>query len=94
MIVLIESLNLGYVLPLIESECEMQISLSQKGFLNGAVFFGIIVSSPFWGFLADVWGRKNVLFLCTGLNFLVSTLTSFSTNIWMLIIFKFLSGIL
>jgi len=37
---IVETLNIGFVIPLIEMECEMTLTLSQKGILNSAAFVG------------------------------------------------------
>jgi hypothetical protein len=37
---IVETLNIGFVIPLIEMECELTLTLSQKGILNGAAFIG------------------------------------------------------
>ena len=40
MATIVETLNIGFVIPLIEMECEMILSLSHKGILNSAALFG------------------------------------------------------
>lgn len=40
MATIVETLNIGFVIPLIEMECEMILTLSQKGILNSAAFVG------------------------------------------------------
>jgi hypothetical protein len=40
MATIVETLNIGFVIPLIEMECEMPLTLSQKGILNSAAFVG------------------------------------------------------
>ncbi|CAO1393250.1 unnamed protein product [Diamesa tonsa] len=92
MSVIVETLNIGFVIPMIESECEMKLTLSDKGLLNGAAFAGVVISSHFWGFLADTWGRKKVMHLCSTISFIFSALSSFSANVWMLIITRFFVG--
>lgn len=37
---IVETLNIGFVIPLIEMECELTLTLSQKGILNSAAFVG------------------------------------------------------
>lgn len=37
---IVETLNIGFVIPLIEMECELSLTLSQKGILNSAAFVG------------------------------------------------------
>lgn len=40
MTTIVETLNIGFVIPLIEMECEMSLTISQKGVLNSAAFIG------------------------------------------------------
>lgn len=40
MVTIVETLNIGFVIPLIDMECELNLSLSQKGILNSAAFVG------------------------------------------------------
>lgn len=118
MATIVETLNVGFVIPLIEMECELTLSQANKGLLNGAAFAGelhtmlrthngtfykyncnftgVVVSSFFWGFLAD-WergGRKRVMHFCTTIAFVFSLASSFSVNVVMLIITKFFVGFL
>lgn len=94
MIVIVESLNIGFILPFIEADCVLKPSLTEKGILNGVAYFGIFVSSFFWGYLADTKGRKKTMHLCSALIFISSALSSLSVNIWMLIVTRFFVGIL
>lgn len=45
MATIVETLNIGFVIPLIDMECEMSLTLSQKGILNSAAFVGQFASS-------------------------------------------------
>lgn len=93
MIVIVESLNIGFILPFIEADCVLKPTLNDKGFLNAAAYLGIVISSHFWGFLADTRGRKATMQLCSVLTFLASSLSSLSVNIWMLIVTRFFVGV-
>ncbi|CAO1380512.1 unnamed protein product [Diamesa serratosioi] len=92
MSVIVETFSIGYVIPLIDSECKMMLSLFDKGLLNGAAFAGVIITSHFWGFLADTWGRKKVLHLGSALTFVFSFISGFSNNVWLLIVTRFTVG--
>lgn len=87
-----ESLNIGFIMP--AAECDLNLSLSDKGILNGMAFLGIIVSSHFWGFLSDTWGRRKVLLLASLSAFIVSVISSFSTTVAMFAVTRFLVGFL
>lgn len=45
MATIVETLNIGFVIPLIEMECALSLTLSQKGILNSAAFVGQFSSS-------------------------------------------------
>ena len=94
MIVIVESLSIGFILPFIEADCILKPNLNEKGALNGAAYLGIVVSSHFWGYIADTKGRKKAMKLCSGLTFLSSSLSSLSVTICMLIIARFFVGVL
>ncbi|KAG5683822.1 hypothetical protein PVAND_013086 [Polypedilum vanderplanki] len=92
MSVIVESLNIGFVLPLIDFECDLKLTLSEKGLLSSSAFAGIVLSSYLWGVLADVLGRHKIMLWCSSCSFLFSVLSSFSTHTWMLIITRFFVG--
>lgn len=74
------------------AQCDLNLSLSDKGALNGIVYIGMISSAILWGFMADVLGRKKILmygYVCTGCFNIVSGL---SQNFWTLLFAKFCSG--
>ncbi|XP_024943449.1 synaptic vesicle glycoprotein 2B isoform X2 [Cephus cinctus] len=83
---------MSYVLP--SAECDLELTMFDKGLLNSMVFAGMISSSFIWGLTTDTFGRKNTLFygyLCDGI-FNVASI--FSRASWILILFKFLSGVI
>lgn len=52
--------------------------------LYQAVFFGMMVSSPFWGDLSDKYGRRLALWVSVGLLFFYGTVSSFSPGyLWL-----------
>lgn len=91
MIVLIEGINMSFVLP--AAKCDLSITIAEQGFINSIGYLGIVCSSHFWGFLSDTWGRRKVLQLTFLLTFLFSALSSFSTTSWMLMITRFIVGL-
>lgn len=51
----LETISFAYALPV--SECDLNLSTSQKGILGAATFVGFTCSSHLWGFLADTRGK-------------------------------------
>lgn len=92
MSVINETLNMGFIIS--AAECDLGLSFSDKGILNGAAFCGVVLSSHLWGFLSDTWGRRKVLVLATSCSLAFSVLSTFSMNVWMLIVTRFCVGFL
>lgn len=63
MATIVETLNIGFVIPLIEMECELTLSQTNKGLLNGAAFAGEFTTmlSMSQQFLNTI----HVLFFCS-----------------------------
>ncbi|XP_049820151.1 synaptic vesicle glycoprotein 2B [Aethina tumida] len=85
-----ESSTMSYVLPV--AECDLNLSLQNKGMLNAITFGGMIVSGLFWGYLCDTLGRKKLLCFGFILNGIFVIISSLSQNFVMLMICKFLGG--
>lgn len=92
MCVVVENVNIGFVLPYIK--CEMPITTTEQGFLNSVGYIGIVISSHLWGFLADTTGRRRVLLISMGGSFTCALLSAFSFNVITLILTRLLVGIL
>ncbi|KAH8381388.1 hypothetical protein KR093_003933, partial [Drosophila rubida] len=87
-----ESTTMSYILPI--AECDLHLTLTDKGVLNACAYAGMIISAIPWGYLADTKGRRNVLlygYFCTCICVLGSAL---SQNFIMLVTFKFLGGLM
>lgn len=89
-IVFIEGVNMGMVLP--TAKCDLNITSGQQGFINSIGFLGIVSASHFWGFLADTWGRKNVLQLSLFLTFCSAAMSSLAYTSWILLFTRFVVG--
>lgn len=90
--VLIEGLFVGYILPL--AKCEIVFNVTEQGLLNSASFVGNFIGSYFWGFLADVKGRKKCISVALVSGFIFSLISCFSVNAWMLIVTRLIVGLL
>lgn len=89
--VVIEGLNMAFVLP--AAKCELHISTGEQGMINAVAFLGVVLTSQFWGFMADTWGRRKVLQSALGTGFVCSALSSLSTTSTMLLITRFGVGL-
>ncbi|XP_058064392.1 synaptic vesicle glycoprotein 2C isoform X1 [Anopheles bellator] len=86
-----ETVNVGFIIS--AAECDLQLTYTDKGLLNGAAFLGVVASSLVWGFLSDTWGRRKVLLLASCGALVFSVLSTFSPAVWVLIATRFLVGI-
>ncbi|KAG5683090.1 hypothetical protein PVAND_012393 [Polypedilum vanderplanki] len=86
----IESFCISLIIPIIQ--CELEMTNFHKGLLGSVGFIGIILSSQFWGFLADTRGRKKIMVPALFLASFFSFCSTLATNFWLLAIFRFLNG--
>ncbi|CAH1169081.1 unnamed protein product [Phyllotreta striolata] len=85
-----ETTTMSYIFA--PAKCDLDLSLQDKGYLNSAVFAGMISSSFIWGFLLDTFGRRRLMIVGYFMDATVVFLSSLSQNFTMLIICKFLGG--
>ncbi|XP_012543136.1 synaptic vesicle glycoprotein 2B isoform X2 [Monomorium pharaonis] len=79
---------------LASAECDLKLSLFDKGLLNAMIYVGMVLSGVVWGFLADVRGRKKIIVYGYMADGICNVLTGFSQNFGTLVFFKFLSGLI
>ncbi|KAL1490775.1 hypothetical protein ABEB36_013418 [Hypothenemus hampei] len=76
----------------VAAQCDLELSLSDKGLLNAVTYAGMITSAIIWGFLFDVLGRKKLLIF----GFLVDAIfvftSAFSQSLPLLLASKYLQG--
>jgi DHA1 family multidrug resistance protein-like MFS transporter len=65
-----------------------------SGLLFSAAFFAGAISSPFWGSVADKYGRKPMIIRAGFFLFLIYTLTAFVTNPYQLLALRISQGLL
>lgn len=82
---------MSVVLP--AARCDLKFSTAEQGLINAVGFIGVVVSSHFWGFLADTWGRQKVLKIALSLGFMFSALSSVSVDTAMLLVTRLLVGL-
>lgn len=83
----------GLGLIMFPAKCELQFTLTEQGLLGSAGFLGVTVSAHAMGFLADTWGRLRTLKTMIFISLCTSLISSVSTNVWMLFIFRVLTGV-
>ncbi|GAB0095015.1 hypothetical protein DMENIID0001_103410 [Sergentomyia squamirostris] len=88
--VILETLGISFVNPV--AQCDLELTNRDKGVLSAIVVVGIILSSHFWGFLADTIGRRAVMMPTLFAAFLSTLLSSFSSNFWVFSVLRFLTG--
>lgn len=82
---------MSYILP--SAECDLQLTMFDKGLLNSMSFAGMIGTGFFWGWMADTFGRKKLIFCGYLITGLINLATCFSRTSWLLITFKFFDGV-
>ncbi|XP_063372316.1 synaptic vesicle glycoprotein 2B-like isoform X1 [Cydia amplana] len=81
----------SYILS--SAECDLNMSIMQKGLLNAMPFFGQVVAGPFTGFVTDALGRKMFLVWGHAGILACALLEGTSQSYWMLLLGKLLDGI-
>ncbi|XP_075145758.1 uncharacterized protein LOC142220469 isoform X2 [Haematobia irritans] len=84
--------TMAYILPI--AECDLKLTLFNKGMLNAATYAGMISSAIIWGYLADTQGRKKILVVGYIADAICVFCSSLSQNFTMLVTFKFLGGLI
>lgn len=87
-----EKLSIPVIFPV--SQCDLHFTSSQKGILGSAGYFGILVSSHLWGYLADTKGRRCIIQPTLLIASLIAIISSFAQNFYLLTILRFLNGFL
>ncbi|XP_044762313.1 synaptic vesicle glycoprotein 2B-like isoform X2 [Coccinella septempunctata] len=87
---LFETTTMSYVFP--AAQCDLNLTLEDKGMLNAAVYCGTITSAFFWGFFFDTFGRRKLLMIGYFLDAALVTFSAFAPNKHFLMILKFFGG--
>ncbi|EDW82762.1 uncharacterized protein Dwil_GK10168 [Drosophila willistoni] len=85
-----ETSTMSYILP--SAECDLKLSLLDKGILNAVTYAGMISSAVLWGYLADIKGRRNLLVVGYIADSICVLGGAFSQSVIPLMIFKYLGG--
>lgn len=90
--VIMETCGISFVLPV--SQCDLNLSSSEKGVLSAVAFIGIICSSHLWGYLSDTQGRRRIIQPTLVIAFFISVASSFAQNFYLFATLRFLNGFL
>lgn len=91
MAVLNETMGISIVIP--AAQCDLNLSPTDKGILTGVSFAGIIVSSHFWGYMADTKGRRRTLIVSLLLTAICALVSGLSINYTMMVVMRFMVGV-
>ncbi|KAH8414063.1 hypothetical protein KR222_003812 [Zaprionus bogoriensis] len=83
---------ISYVMP--TAECDLKLTLLDKGMMNAVTYAGMIISAIPWGFMADTMGRRLVLISGGWIDGFCVLCSAMSQNSRQLMIFKFFDGLL
>lgn len=92
MVVIIETMGMMFVVP--AAQCDLHLSLGEKGLLSAISFLGVVSSSHLWGFIADTRGRRIVLLISMISSFLTTSVASFIPQHSIFILLRFINGFL
>jgi MFS transporter, DHA1 family, multidrug resistance protein len=65
-----------------------------SGLLFSAAFFAGAIAAPFWGRVADKYGRKPMIIRAGFVLFVIYTLMAFVTNPYQILVLRILQGLL
>ncbi|KAK5649464.1 hypothetical protein RI129_000493 [Pyrocoelia pectoralis] len=92
MSVIMETMGMMFINPV--AECDLHLSVTMKGYLSAANFLGVVTSSHLWGFLGDTYGRRTIVIISMVSSFTVTLISSIAPFDWMLILLRFINGLL
>ncbi|XP_018562418.1 synaptic vesicle glycoprotein 2B [Anoplophora glabripennis] len=81
---------MSYISPV--AQCDLDLSLNNKGTINAVAPFGAIVGGVFWGILIDTLGRKKLIMYGFFIEGIITIVTSLTQNFAFLLISKLISG--
>ena len=89
----VEIISISFILPIIGQPSELGITHWQNGLLSSIMFIGMLIGGYTWGGVADITGRRSTLITSLSVNGIFGASSAFSPNFYMLLIFRFFSGV-
>lgn len=84
----------GHSVLILSAECDLKLSLHDKGLLVAVGFCGSILSLPILGYISDTYGRVKTMKAALFSGVCVSVISACSVNTTMLIVFRFLTCVM
>ena len=88
----VEILSISFILPFLRQEDEFDLANWQSGLLSAIIFLGMLFGSYIWGGFSDITGRRKTLIVSLTVNGTFGGLSSLSPNFYLLLLFRFISG--
>ncbi|KAB0802061.1 hypothetical protein PPYR_04247 [Photinus pyralis] len=82
--------SMSYVFPI--AQCDLNLTVDDKGLLNSVTYFGMLSSGFLSGFLTDTLGRKKLMIYAFIFDGFVVIMCAFSKSFTYLTIVKFFEG--
>ncbi|XP_012260786.2 synaptic vesicle glycoprotein 2C-like isoform X1 [Athalia rosae] len=87
----LEAAGISFMIP--AAQCDLALTVTEKSYLSGMTYWGMVISAHTWGFSADTFGRKKVLVVSAYTTWVSSFISSFAPNASIFIAFRFLTGV-
>lgn len=76
------------------SQCDLNLTTLQKGFVGASSYFGVLVPSFLWGYLSDAYGRRKIMIYTLFLASAFSICSSFAPTFMSYVFLRFMTGFL
>ncbi|CAG9824308.1 unnamed protein product [Phaedon cochleariae] len=84
--------SMSYILP--AAECDLNLSLEEKGMLTAVSLGGMVATGFIWGYVADTMGRKKLIIIVCFLDSFFCMVAALSQALIPLMMAKFLGGMI